>query len=154
MEKLTIKIDYSDFVNNDLTNYLSTISGISKSSINIEKNEIYVEYDASIISLKIIKMEIMLYLDISKIPSIVAFNKHKQNDIKEYTILIEDLCCEYCLKGMIEDLLELDGIVSAYSDFDYVNKYNVSIFITYDEKKLNENELKLISKKLKNYEKI
>ena len=52
---------------------------------------------------------------------------------KKYTIVIKDLCCEYCLKSMIEELLMIDGINSAYTDFDYVIKNDVNIFITYDE---------------------
>ena len=56
-------------------------------------------------------------------------------------IVIKDICCEYCLKDMIKELLVVDGIESAYTDFDYVNKYNVNIFITYDDTIINEEKL-------------
>ncbi len=134
MDKLTLKIEYSDFLNDDIANYLTSLKGVKLVTIKNDENEIYVEYDSSIISLKILKMEILLYLDIIKVPSIVYFDKHLKNDIKEEHIIIKDLCCEYCLNGMIDDLLEIDGIISAYSDFDYNNKYDVNIFITYHEK--------------------
>jgi hypothetical protein len=42
---------------------------------------------------------------------------------------------------MIKELLVVDGIESAYTDFDYVNKYNVNIFITYDDTIINEEKL-------------
>ena len=109
-------------------------------------NEIYVEYDAVAISLKLLKMEILLYLDIMNTPSIVSFDKHTKNN-KEDIIIIKDLCCEYCLKGMIEELLEIDGIESAYSDFDYTDKINVKIFITYDDKLVNKDIIKKLEKK-------
>lgn len=141
MQKLTLKIDYSDFFNKDFINYLSTIDGIKLVKMDNMNDEIYIEYDPSIISLKLLKMEILLYLDIVKIPSIIAFNKHDVGNLNKYTMIIKNLCCEYCLKGMIEELLETNGISSAYTDFNYIDKNNVNIFITYDTKILKLDEL-------------
>ena len=76
MDKLTLKIEYTDFLNNDLENYLKDLNGVKIIKINNDKNEIYVEYDSNIISLRLLKREILLYLDLVKIPSIVAFNKN------------------------------------------------------------------------------
>lgn len=73
MDKLTLKIEYTDFLNNDLENYLKDLNGVKIIKINNDKNEIYVEYDSNIISLRLLKREILLYLDLVKIPSIVAF---------------------------------------------------------------------------------
>lgn len=73
MDKLTLKIEYTDFLNNDLENYLKDLNGVKIIKINMIKNEIYVEYDSNIISLRLLKREILLYLDLVKIPSIVAF---------------------------------------------------------------------------------
>ena len=146
MDKLTLKIEYTDFLNNDLENYLKDLNGVKIIKINNDKNEIYVEYDSNIISLRLLKREILLYLDLVKIPSIVAFNKNFKNGIRKDCILIKDLCCEYCLKGMIEELFEIDGIISAYSDFDYKNSSNVSISITYDENKIDKEKIKELEK--------
>ena len=152
MKKITLKIEYSNFLNNDLINYLSTLDGVTFSKVDNEKNEIYVEYDSSIISLNIFKMEILLYLDITKIPSIVSFDKHSNgNNIKKDKIIIKDLCCEYCLNGMIEDLLEIDGIERAYTDFDYMNKFNVNIFITYNIKLIEDDTLDVLKERFNHY---
>lgn len=151
MNKLTLKIEYSDFLNDDITNYLTSLNGVKLVTIKNDENEIYVEYDSSIISLKLLKMEILLYLDIAKVPSIVAFDKHLKKNIKEEHIIIKDLCCEYCLNGMIDDLLEIDGIISAYSDFDYNNKYDVNIFVTYDEKMIDKNKILELEVKFNSY---
>ena len=45
MDKLTLKIEYTDFLNNDLENYLKDLNGVKIIKINNDKNEIYVEYD-------------------------------------------------------------------------------------------------------------
>lgn len=151
MNKLTLKIEYSDFLDEELNKYLSSLNGVLFSKVDMEKNEIYVEYDSSIISIKILKMEIILYLNIKNTPSIVSFDKHFENNIKKDIIIVDDLCCEYCLKGMIEDLFEYDAIKSAYTDFNYVDKKNVNIFITYDDKILKLDELNKIKNKFNNY---
>lgn len=151
MNKLTLKIEYSDFLDEELNKYLSSLNGVLFSKVDMEKNEIYVEYDSSIISIKILKMEIILYLNIKNTPSIVSFDKHFGNNIKKDIIIVDDLCCEYCLKGMIEDLFEYDAIKSAYTDFNYVDKKNVNIFITYDDKILKLDELNKIKNKFNNY---
>ena len=151
MNKLTLKIEYSDFFDKELCDYLSTIKGVLFSKIDIENNEIYIEYNSSIILLKTLIMEIDLYLNTNNTPSIISFDKHFEKNIAKDIIVIEDLCCEYCLKGMIEDLLENELIKSAYTDFNYIDKKNVNIFITYDNKMMNLEELKKIRNKFNNY---
>ncbi len=151
MKKITLKVDYSLFFNNDIINYLLGLNGIKLVKINTESKEIYVEYDSNIISLKILKMEILLYLDVLNVPSIIFFNKHLDGDLEKYIITIKDLCCEYCLKGMIEDLIEYDGIINAYSNFDYINNFNVNIYITYDNNLIKKEKLDEIAVKLNNY---
>lgn len=148
MEKITIKIDGSWYLNNELTKYLMSLNGVKYS--NLDDDEVYIEYDSSVIFLKVLKFELLTFLDCLKIPSIIAFDKHLENTNKD-TIVIDDLCCEYCLKGMIEELLETDGINSATTDFDYHNKRNVKIFITYDKEKISSLELEKINKKFNNY---
>ena len=151
MNKLTLKIEYSDFLDKELNEYLSSLNGVFFSKVDMEKNEIYVEYDSTIISIKVLKMEIILYLNLNNTPSIISFDKHYEKGIKEDVIIIEDLCCEYCLKGMIDDLLGYDAIKSAYTDFNYIDKNNVNIYITYDDKALKSDELNKLKNKLNNY---
>ena len=51
---------------------------------------------------------------------------------------------------MMEDLLEIEGITSAYTDFDYTNKKGVNIYITYDENLITNNSLEEIERKFNN----
>lgn len=144
MKKIRIKFDYVsnyDFEEEFLI-YLSKSYGIISADVDKKTNEIIVEYDSSMMSLELLMKEILIYLGLDKIPSVIAFDKCVSNShIRKDIIVIKDLCCEYCLKNMIEELLVIDGIESAYTDFDYVNKHNVNIFITYDSAIINEEKL-------------
>lgn len=51
MNKLTLKLDVLFY--NDLINYLKQLDGIKNANINNENDEIYLEYDQSVISLNI-----------------------------------------------------------------------------------------------------
>ena len=53
MDKLTLKIEYTDFLNNDLENYLKDLNGVKIIKINTIKMKYIVEYDSNIISLRL-----------------------------------------------------------------------------------------------------
>ena len=144
MEKIKIKFDYVSYYDfeEEFLLYLSKSYCIISADIDKKTNEIIVEYDSSKISLELLTKEILIYLGLDKIPSVIAFDKCVSNShIRKDIIVIKDICCEYCLKDMIKELLVVDGIESAYTDFDYVNKYNVNIFITYDDTIIDEEKL-------------
>lgn len=142
MNKITIEID--TILDKGLLEYLKTIDGIENCDIN--EGKISIVYKDNI-SLFVIVKEICLYLDILKIPSILSFDKYLPNNLKEYQILINDLCCEYCLMSDIEELLYINGINSAYSDYDFKDKNNVVIYITYDSSIISKEELDKLNKK-------
>ena len=149
MQKLTLKLDCSVFYWKDLIIYLPSLKGVILVKIDKNNSNIYVEYDSNIISLKLLKYEILYCLNLLKTPSIIGFDKHSASMISK-KIVIKDLCCEYCLKGMIEDLLETEGFTSAYTDFDYINKKDVNIYITYDTNLLSLQQIKKIEMLLNN----
>lgn len=148
MKELTIVLD--DIIDKELFDYLSSLNGINKVNINYDDSKIYVNYDDKIVSLNVLKLEILSFLKLMNIPSIVAFKKNFENDLVDYTMIINDLCCEYCLKGMIEELLLIDGIMFANSEFNYSNKKNVKIYIKYDNSIIKEDKLLEINKKFSN----
>ena len=141
MNKITIELD--TILDKGLLEYLKTIDGIENCDIN--EGKISIVYKDNI-SLFVIVKEICLYLDILKIPSILSFDKYLPNNLKEYQILINDLCCEYCLMSDIEELLYINGINSAYTDYDFKDKNNVAIYITYDSSIISKEELDKLNK--------
>ena len=124
----------------EIKEYLLKINGIDDVKINFDTGEINIKY--SNISIKVILMEVELFLDVVKLPSLIGFDKHSKNKLLDYEMVINNLCCEYCLKINIDKLLTIDGIESVRTDFDYINKKDVKIFIKYDSNKKNIESIK------------
>ena len=144
MNELTLELDYyfnsgKIIITNDakeyekeFLEYINSINGIIDFKI-INDNTVYIKYNSKIINIEMIKLEILFYLSLLNIPSILSFNKHSNNKLEKYNIIIKDLCCEYCLMNIIEKLLDTNGINSAYSNFDFNSKKDIKIFIEYDK---------------------
>ncbi len=137
----TISLKLNTWVYDELIDYLKSINGIENVEIS---NDITIYYDN--ISLKVIIKEIYLFLNILNIPSILSFDKHLNNNLKEYKIVIKNLCCEHCLMSDIEYLLYINGINSAYSNYDFDDKDEVEIYITYDSLIISKEELDKLNK--------
>jgi len=138
MKELTLKYDF--WLNNELVDYLLQVNGIIKINIDLDNDEIYIKYDSKVINYMIIVKEINLYLELDKIPSIIGFDKHNKHVVDD-EIIIKDLCCEYCLKSNIEELIMINGIESVSTDFDFINKKDVKLKIKYNKNILNKNDI-------------
>ena len=136
--ELTLK--YDCLIDKEIKDYLLKINGIEDIKINLDTGEIYIKYNN--ISIKLILMEVELFLDVVKFPSLIGFDKHSKNKLLDYEMVINDLCCEYCLKTNIDILFETNGIESVRTDFDYINNKDVKIFIKYDNNKINIESIK------------
>lgn len=147
MNELTLKIDCYYFFDTEIQYYLSTLNGIYEVKTNSSECEIYLKYNPNVISILIIIKEIFLFFDINNTPSLISFNKHYKSKLSDYSIIIKDLCCEYCLKSTIEELIFIDGINYVFSDFDYINKENFLVHIQYDPNIISEKELLNIKNK-------
>lgn len=155
MNELTIIIDYWE--NKELKDYLMSLKGILDVIIKDEEQlKLYIKYNPNLITLKIIKMEILLFLDILKTPSILSFDKHSTIKTINYKINKYDICCEYCFKNSIEDLFEIEGIEKVESNFDkekyYQKKYNerdnVIINISYNPQLISKDDMEQIELRL------
>lgn len=154
MKELTLLID--SFGHKELNEYLLSLKGILDVTIRNEKQlEINIEYDSNIITPRIIKMEVLLFLDIRKIPSLFSFDKHTKEKTIAYMIKRDDLCCEYCFKGAIDDLFEIEGIEKVESNFYenyFLKKYDerekIKITIEYNPNLLTSDQMKQIEEKL------
>lgn len=155
MSELTIIID--NWGHKELKEYLMSLNGILDVIIkNEEQLEIHIKYNSNLITPKIIRLEILLFLDILKIPSILAFDKHPTIETSEYKIIRNDICCEYCFKGAIDDLFEIDGIEKVESNFNEENYYqknyderdNVIISIKYNSDLISIDDMTQIELKL------
>ena len=153
MDELTIIIDC--WKHKELKEYLMSLKGILDVDIKNEKQlNIYIKYNSDLITFNMIKMEIMLFLGILKVPSILAFDKHSKIKTSGYKIIINNICCEYCLKGVIDDLFEINGIEKVESNFneENINQYeNIIVNIKYNSELISDNDMKKIESKLNIY---
>ena len=145
MKELMLKFDY-ECIDITIEQYLLSLKGVVDIKIDNFKNQIYIKYNSNDINIKVIKLEIMLFLD-TKIPDIIAFDKHSKARLNNISITIKDLCCEYCLKGMIEELLLINGIEKVNTNFDYINKNDVLINIEYDNELITKENIKILENK-------
>lgn len=138
----------------ELEEYLLSLKGVERVKVENEKNVIVdIEYNPNLTDYKILKMEVMYFLNALKIPPVVSFDKHNPN-AREYTLNIKDVDCDFCFMGMMQDIFETDGIESASSDFDgdsYSSGENTKVKISYDPKVITEEKIKELEKKL-NYQ--
>ncbi len=144
MQKITLIINEPLY--KELKEYLLTVTGIKEAELDLSNDQIDILYDENQTSIKLIKMEIELFLNLNKMPYILSFNKHDDSTLVNNTIVIDNLCCEYCLMGMIEELLETKGIISAESDYDYHTKENIKININYNPELIIEDEIEKLEK--------
>ena len=147
MSELTLKMEYCDWIRKDIIEYLLSLKGIYEVKISDEDNEFYIKYNSEKISIKIIRMEMALFIN-SNTPDLIGFDKHSRKEVNNYIINIKDLCCEYCLKIMNDILLLVKGVESASNDFDYTNKNEVKLMVSYDSKLITEEEIKKLENKL------
>ena len=149
----TVTLGVNDWFQPDMCEYLRALNGVKIVKIDNEKERVEVSFDEKLTSFKIIKYEVYIYLKILNLPSLIYFDKHSNNKLTKYDIIIKYLCCDFCLKGMMEDLFDVNGIEKADCNFDvnYKKRENVIINIEYDDTIINEDEIKKIERKM-NYE--
>ena len=137
-----------DCGNDELKEYLISLKGID--DVNIIKDnflKINIKYNPNLISLKLIKIEIYLFLDIKKRAAMLEFDKHSKNKTLQYKIIMKDICCEYCFMNIIENLFEVEGIEKVTSNFDINNYYEMEIiiYIDYNPNIINIEKIKEIN---------
>lgn len=145
MKKFEILIDtYKDKIDE----FLLSLDGIKEVHIKEDKwkTDINILYNDKNISIIDIKDKLIEYVDAVNVPSILSFNKFEEKNINK-EIFLGDGCCEYCMKGTIEELLEIDGINSASYE-DGKDFFNVTLKLGYNPDKISNEKLGQIIKEL------
>ena len=143
-----MKIKLDGIVNPELKDFLLSQEGITNVEIN---------YDDYFIKLNIKFNEktnpyiVMKYIELfekCKYSNLVEFNKEYDGKIKTLKYIIDDMCCEYCYKGLVMDLFENDRVKSVKSNFDFKKPAsNIEFIIEYDEGYEEEDLIKYIKEK-------
>lgn len=145
MKKFEILIDTYE---GKIDEFLLRLDGIKDVHIKEDKwkTDINILYNDKNISIIDIKDKLIEYVDAVNVPSILSFNKFEEKNINK-EIFLDDGCCEYCMNGTIEELLEIDGINSA----SYENGkdfFNVTLKLSYNPDKISNEKLGQIIKEL------
>ena len=141
MNEISMKIYCLSCNIDDFLEYMKSIDGVEDVVIDLDCEEVYVRYDCSIIDLNILKKEILLFLGVGGVPSIDGFDRHLNRELNEYLLIIRNLCCEYCLRGMVDDLMMIAGIGKVKHSYNGGNKKNVKMYIYYDSRFISEMDL-------------
>lgn len=151
MKELTLKVEYLFGIDEEFELYMKDFNGVEDAKFDKDTLDVYIKYDEAKISLNRIKLEVFFFLGVNTMPSLLAFDKHSKCELNIATITIKDLCCEYCLKGMLEELLFIDGIEKVETDFDYENKHDVHFNVGYNQDIISEERIKELEKKMNEY---
>lgn len=137
--KMEIVLD--NICDDGLKEYLLSQDGILSVNIKIQDfiSKLNIEYSDKITS-SIIYKYINLYLN-EKYPIVLSFDKNSKNQCKLLKYTVEDMCCEWCYKSLVEKLFDNSYIKSVNSNFDFNEPaFNIEFNIEYNPK-LNEEEL-------------
>lgn len=135
-----MKIVLDVFKDLELKEFLLTQDGIKSVDINNKDFviELVIDYDEDITPFIIYKF-IKLFNN-SDVSCLIFFDKNYNYDIRVLKYAVGDMCCEYCYKGLIEELFMNDNVKSVNSNFDFNNMYNIELVIEYN-KDYSESEL-------------
>ena len=143
-----MKLVLDDFINKEIKEYLLTQEGI----IDVELNE---DHNLTVLDIKynenITPNIILKYIELfqkRKYSILFEFDKNTKGtfNVLEYTI--DDMCCEYCYRGLVTDLFENEHIKSVKSNFDYQKPaFNIKFTIEYDKTYTKEELIKYIKEK-------
>ncbi len=139
MKHLTLKLEC--WIDMEVLQYLMQLDGVDKVEVNEDKDTLDIYFDDKIIPLKILVMEVELFLKIDKVPSIIGFDKNSDKELIKKTVTIDDICCEYCVMGNVYDLLLMKGIEKVSTDYDFEKWENVNFFIEYDKDLISEEDV-------------
>ena len=132
-------------------------AALALSKVKIENEqylEIDVKYDSKKIQSKVIKMEITLFLNLIKTPSLLAFDKHSPEPTKNYQIIKKEPCCEICIASAMDRLFEMDGIEKVDSNYNYIDdatsaEQKLILNISYNPNVLRIEDIKKIEETMK-----
>ena len=143
---MTIKLD--GIVHLELKDYLLSQEGIT--DVEIDYNSNYVKLNIKL-NEKTSPNIVMKYIELFeeyKYSNLMEFNKDYNEKTKILKYTVDDMCCEYCYKGLVMDLFENNKIISVKSNFDLSEPaFNIEFIIEYDEKYEEEEIVKYIKEK-------
>lgn len=128
-----MKLVLDDIFDSELKDYLLKEEGINSVEI-VNKDfisEIKINFNDKTSPLSIIKC--IESFQNNEYSTLLSFDKGNIYKINQLNYLIEDMCCEYCYKSLIQELFKNNDIKSVKSNFEF-NKpaFNIELRIEYN----------------------
>ena len=145
-----MKLVLDDYISEELREYLKMQEGINDVIFNKKGNLTILDIKHNN---KITPNIIMKHIEVfqkNKFSILFEFDKGTKGNFKILKYTIDDMCCDYCYRGLIMDLFENENIKSVKSNFDFnMPAYNIQFIIQYDEKYTEDELIKYINEKYK-----
>ena len=143
-----MKLVLDDSISEELKEYLLTQEGI----IDIKMTEkdyltkLDIKHDDKITP-DIIMKHIELFQK-NKYSILLEFANGTKGNYKTLKYIIDDMCCDYCYRGLVMDLFENIRVKSVKSNFDHKKRaINIEFTIEYDEEYTEEELIDYIKEK-------
>lgn len=145
-----MKLILDDYINEELIEYLLTQTGIIDIKVNKKNNltELDIKYNE-----KTTPNIIMKYIELfqnKKYSILFEFDKETIGNYKILEYTIDDMCCDYCYRGLVMDLYENKKVKAVKSNYNHtMPAYDIRFIIEYDEKYTKEELIEYIKEKYK-----
>ena len=142
-----MKLIIDDLVNEELKEYLLTQDGIDSVVIDKEKYLITLNIEHNKKTTPEIIMKYIELFQKNKYSILFEFDKGTTGNFKVLKYIIDDMCCEYCYRGLVMDLFENKKIKSVKSNFNNSAVFDIKFIIEYDKEYKEEELIKYIKDK-------
>lgn len=110
-------------------------------------SEVNIYLDGKISPKKVVKY-IELFQN-NQFPIILSFDKGPIYKFRKLKYLVDDMCCEYCYKSLIDKLFQNDQIKSVKSNFDFAKSaFNIELLVEYNDQYAEEELRKYIAENI------
>jgi len=144
-----VRIIFDDMFDENLKEYLMTQDGIE--SIDLKVKDFMCEMNIEF-NHKITPRIIMYYISLfhkSQIPVMLGFDKGMKENCKVLKYKVNDMCCEYCYKSLVEDLFNNEFVNSVKSNFFFHNPaFDIEFLIEYSDSYDKNKLIKYIKEKI------
>ena len=151
--KIIIDDTFDSSLGDELKTYLLDQVGINTVNFTVIDKSIITEINIEFNN-QSSPITIMKYIDLFQkyyYSVILEFDKENDDKCKSLKYVVENMCCEYCYKGLVKYLFENNNIKSVKSNFAFDKPAsNIEFIIEYNSNCKEEDILKYINSKLNN----
>ena len=145
-----MKLVLDDNISEELKDFLLTQDGILAVKLNRNDDLTVLDIEYNEKTTPIIIMKFIELFQENKYSILFEFDKGTKGNFKVLKHTIDDMCCDYCYRGLVMDLFENKKVKSVKSNFDHtMPAFNIEFIIEYDETYTEKELIDYINEKYK-----